>query len=381
MTAVLPGIFEGRHEGWTFYQLATHCRLNYSGAQPLYDRIRQAMRTHYTRVSVEGGLGGIPAFPRTTVFQFGTYQLVVVSGSTTLQDWMDNVGNTLMATMANPNGTHCVGVDWWTKSEHCWTAIRDSGLVLDKPAIFSGHSLGGAIARCLSYRWKLANGTAPVVVVTFGCPRVGNLEWNSGCAGSHYRVVNSVDLVTGLPHFGWRWGAPGQPGIFLGYRHGGGLYFLEHFRPRAHFAPGSDDSGLDYHVRLQRGDPRAVLGDQLFAAFASTHRIGAYVSRLRTMVRGANHHALWGFDDVNAGLNTEFNEGWAEDVDLTRGHGNADIILPEDPPVPMPPPPAETAPLDVFPPAVVPIGPNGLPIPPTRRQLELQTIRRRRNIG
>lgn len=86
-----------------------------------------------------------------------------------------------------------------------------------KPLVFTGHSLGGALAMLCAL--ELSGKSFPVkLVVTFGQPRVGNdsfsrlYDWMLGSIT--WRVVNQNDIVPRLP--GW----------LTGYRHAGGLAFL-----------------------------------------------------------------------------------------------------------------------------------------------------------
>lgn len=65
---------------------------------------------------------------------------------------------------------------------------------LPRPWIFTGHSLGGALATIAA----LVAG--PDSVYTFGSPKIGNQAMADSLRTFHlYRVVNSLDLVPGLP--------------------------------------------------------------------------------------------------------------------------------------------------------------------------------------
>lgn len=60
--------------------------------------------------------------------------------------------------------------------------------------IFTGHSLGGALALIAASRFKDTD-----AVYTFGCPRVGNKIFTYSIAASVFRVINNNDAITALP--------------------------------------------------------------------------------------------------------------------------------------------------------------------------------------
>jgi len=79
----------------------------------------------------------------------------------------------------------------------------------DRPAWFTGHSLGGGLALVGAARHAPAR-----AVVTFGAPRVGNRDYRDAFPTAAFRFVNNSDLVPDLP-----------PG--LGYHHVGRLLYFD----------------------------------------------------------------------------------------------------------------------------------------------------------
>lgn len=73
-----------------------------------------------------------------------------------------------------------------------------------KKTIFTGHSLGGAIAAtlCASLQGSAIPGALPSTAVTFGCPRLGNGNLAVTTAGYH-NVMISGDVVAKLPPRGF----------------------------------------------------------------------------------------------------------------------------------------------------------------------------------
>jgi predicted lipase len=76
----------------------------------------------------------------------------------------------------------------------------------DTKIVFTGHSLGGAIAHLVALR-AARKGISISCVCTFGSPRVGNSYWkevyNMWLGNRTWRVANAGDAVPKLP---WLWG-------------------------------------------------------------------------------------------------------------------------------------------------------------------------------
>ena len=68
--------------------------------------------------------------------------------------------------------------------------------------IFTGHSLGGAMAAIMAYFAKINGVTNHVVLLTFGQPRTGNDVFNNEVmkvVDKVFRVVRSGDIVPTIP--------------------------------------------------------------------------------------------------------------------------------------------------------------------------------------
>ena len=101
--------------------------------------------------------------------------------------------------------------------EEVWQEVLDVIAVSGKPTVFTGHSLGGALATLAAVRADRA-GHLVEAVYTFGQPRVGLRDFGSlfteRLGDRTYRTINYVDLVTRVPL------------LLQGYRHvGERLYF------------------------------------------------------------------------------------------------------------------------------------------------------------
>lgn len=93
--------------------------------------------------------------------------------------------------------------------ERIWPALLPH-LGGDTPLVYTGHSLGGALAALSSVLRPAA------VTYTFGAPRVGTRSFVRGVAdASVHRVVHGADVV------------PTLPPSAVGYRHAGRLWYID----------------------------------------------------------------------------------------------------------------------------------------------------------
>lgn len=157
---------------------------------------------------------------------------VVMRGTEGRGDWRQNI----RATMAGPTELIPPGVTWTAPHRHrgfaeawdiirpqveAWLAKRPQG----QPLIFSGHSLGGALAFLGAYESAM-QGRNVEAVITFGAPMVGRSEWadaykTAGLQDRTLRLVFDQDLVPlilqfiGYQHVGREW-LPEKPPLIYG---------------------------------------------------------------------------------------------------------------------------------------------------------------------
>ncbi|MEX1208467.1 MAG: lipase family protein [Acidimicrobiia bacterium] len=101
--------------------------------------------------------------------------------------------------------------------EEVWQGVLDAIIASGKPVVFTGHSLGGALAALAAFRADRA-GHPVAAIYTYGQPRVGHRDFSRAFSerleDRTYRAINHVDLVTRVPL------------LLQGYRHvGSRVYF------------------------------------------------------------------------------------------------------------------------------------------------------------
>ena len=92
-----------------------------------------------------------------------------------------------------------------------WPDIEPRLVALAAPVLFTGHSLGAALATLAASAWAART---PTRLVTFGSPRVGDAAFVASCTVECQRYVDCCDAVTRLPPAGLAVG-----GIDIGFRH------------------------------------------------------------------------------------------------------------------------------------------------------------------
>jgi triacylglycerol lipase len=102
--------------------------------------------------------------------------------------------------------------------DNLWPMLETSLMEYQDPVYFTGHSLGGAMAKICAARCQLSHiSTNPQQLFTFGSPRVGNKSYVNFVKLDHYRFVNNNDIVARVPP------------VWMGYQHSGHeVYFNRH---------------------------------------------------------------------------------------------------------------------------------------------------------
>ncbi|KAM0335621.1 hypothetical protein ACHAQA_000670 [Verticillium albo-atrum] len=166
--------------------------------------------------------------------------VLTVRGSANIRNWISNI---LFAFVGCTDLTS--GCKVHTGFNNAWREIRTPAIAAIKKAraanpgytvIATGHSLGGAVAT-IAAAYLRAKESVPVVLYTYGSPRVGNDRFAAfvdAQAGAEYRLTHGADPV------------PRLPPIILGYRHTSVEYWLQ----------GKSSDFVDYTV----GDIRVCEG-------------------------------------------------------------------------------------------------------------------------
>lgn len=135
---------------------------------------------------------------------YGHWQLVVIEGTTgALNDpqWLGN-----MFAVGQQNNPPIPGkVNGFFSGNALPVANDIAGQMGPGPQlVLVGHSLGGAVALLVAHRLNAMRPGCVKMVTTFGCPRVGNLEWSLGQPWPVLRWENWEDPICQLPpQQGW----------------------------------------------------------------------------------------------------------------------------------------------------------------------------------
>jgi triacylglycerol lipase len=143
------------------------------------------------------------------------YDCVVVCRGTEPNEWNDvKADANAVAVLAEVIGRVHGGFKQHVDS--LWPIIEQALAGNEQPLWIAGHSLGGAMATICARRCKISRVTSdPLVLFTYGCPRVGDRAYLNHCHPTHYRWVNNNDIVTRVP----------PP--WFGYRHGGCEMYID----------------------------------------------------------------------------------------------------------------------------------------------------------
>ncbi|KAK0425359.1 hypothetical protein QR680_009160 [Steinernema hermaphroditum] len=112
----------------------------------------------------------------------------------------------------------------------------------ERGVLFTGHSLGGALASLASSLFAATHSVAPqdLLLVTFGQPRVGNMEYSAAhdaLVPNSWRVVHAKDVVPHVPNCYFSILSRSCASYFnhATYHHGTEIWFPEDMRPGALF--------------------------------------------------------------------------------------------------------------------------------------------------
>jgi len=160
-----------------------------------------------------------PTDTRVHITDLGSYVIVAVKGTDSLREWLLDAEAWMRPLYLHQDEFGRVHSGFYEAYQAVADRVDAALVKIGKPVIFTGHSLGGAIAVLLAHLYTRVNDATTLKgVYTFGQPRVGDGQFSSNCKANfgsrHFRFVDELDIVTRLP------------GLLVGYRHSGQCQFL-----------------------------------------------------------------------------------------------------------------------------------------------------------
>lgn len=132
-------------------------------------------------------------------YSFKDTIVIAFKGSSSIKDFFYNINTTLITTEDIKGKIHKGFYELLAKGN---TVDKLSNLIENYPdetkVVFTGHSLGGALASLMASYCQNKFGSDKISLVTFGSPRVGNYNFSTTITNSN-RIINDKDPVSLLP--------------------------------------------------------------------------------------------------------------------------------------------------------------------------------------
>ena len=125
-------------------------------------------------------------------------EVVACRGTNTLEEWVTDAAINGKVPFKDWGHVHS---GFYEIFESVWIEIG-SMLLGYKSVIFTGHSLGAAVATLMASELHIKNSDTNISVVTFGSPKVGDTRFVSTFNASKInscRIFNTLDLIPKLP--------------------------------------------------------------------------------------------------------------------------------------------------------------------------------------
>jgi hypothetical protein len=146
----------------------------------------------------------------------GELAVLAFRGTANFKDWCVDL-NAMPTRLADFKNIE-IHRGFWSAYAACLHDVQaaiDEHVPPTMPLYITGHSLGGALAQIASAILERDNLAA---CYTFGSPRVATRDFDSIVKCPHYRVVNSWDIVPGVP--GSPYSHTGDPRLLMPGRYG-----------------------------------------------------------------------------------------------------------------------------------------------------------------
>lgn len=269
----------------TLYWLATLTRATYSPGGALFTQAARAVvPASYPVTFVANGGGNSPGYG---IIKFPQFMVVCISGTTNLNQWLAQIFlNGLVDTSYPLPGGNDVAQ---TMAIYKTAADTIAGAITiaagdDRPVLLCGHSMGGAIAMVLHYKYRaLTPDRKPSRCVTFAAPKPGDANLISGLRRTAQilrRLTINGDPIPSLPPSLPKAVALVVPAVlqptvntWSAYSQGGNLYYVD--------GDGNQQGGNEPNLPLFVAEYLIQVGMGRGIIPPVEHLMGSYVRRFR----------------------------------------------------------------------------------------------------
>lgn len=269
----------------TQYWLATLARATYSVGSALFNQVARAVVPTATPITFVPNGGGLT--PGYGIIKLPQCLVVVISGTTNLAQWLSQLFlNDLIPTSYPLNGGNDNGLTmslYKSAADAIDTAIATAA-GNDRPVLLCGHSMGGAVATILHYKYREeTTARKQSRLMTFGAPKPGNQAIANGVrtsAQTFRRFTTPGDPVPSLPPTVLPLTIPVLPAPLNTLANTWGQYF----QPGSLYAIADDGTQVvisEPSFPLFAAGAVVAVGAGQALSIPTPHLMRAYVSRLR----------------------------------------------------------------------------------------------------
>lgn len=311
---MLPVVFQGTPDYLTLYQLSVMLGIAYRNDSGLWGRWNHTYPGRLGRVA-QAGPGRPAGCPFWQHIEGGDFNVVMIDG-TTLQEQQELYESYIFPPVTwGPGymGRYPSFAKVW--ADFIWNAeLPLFEATPRRPILFCGHSMGGALALMLAWRYWEILGAREVAVVSMGSPKiVSNPDGDFINGVPHIRLIAKLDPVGDLPPVGTLYHPQLQTSFNLDFQHQTRALYHWNRTDRFFHTWGTVDDGMYAVERGYRDSPGGPW------TLMANHPLWQYIAQLRRCVHGAGVNHLNNLDYFATRYFNDVSATWPDYVDLTEG--------------------------------------------------------------